>query len=367
MKHVSEYRSPSAAARLLEAVSSLSLMLDRGTRFMEVCGTHTMSAARAGLRDLLPSSVGLLSGPGCPVCVTPPSFISKAIEYSKNDKVIIATFGDMMKVPSGGNSLEKQRGLGSDIRVVYSPLDALSAAEENRDKKVVFLGVGFETTAPAVAASVEEAKARGAGNFFVLCGHKTMPRAMAALVSDPGIQIDGFICPGHVSAVIGSRPYEFLAVEHKLPCVIAGFEPLDIIQAVYMLSSQVVKAEARVEIQYGRAVRSEGNKRALELLDRVFEPADSEWRGLGAIPLSGLKLREKYSDFNAEERIPVNAPDADEPAGCICGEILKGKSRPEECGLFGKACSPANPLGACMVSTEGACAARYRYGGAKNE
>ncbi len=362
MKHVSEYRSPPDAAKLLEAVSRLSGRLPGKARFMEVCGTHTMSAARMGLRKLLPSPIELLSGPGCPVCVSPSSYISRAIEYSKKDEVIIATFGDMMKVPSGGNSLEKQRGLGADIRVVYSPLDALSTAEENRDRKVIFLGVGFETTAPAVAACVEEAKSRGAVNFFVLCGHKTMPRAMAAIVTDPELKIDGFICPGHVSAVIGSRPYEFLADEHNLPCVIAGFEPLDIIQAVYMLSAQVARGSAEVEIQYGRAVRREGNRKALELLDRVFEPADSLWRGIGLIPSSGLRFRGEYSDFDAGAVFPFKDVSMDEPAGCICGDVLKGKARPQECGLFGKACAPSNPVGACMVSTEGTCAASYRYG-----
>lgn len=362
MKHVSEYRDPSASAKLLGAVSALSSRFGKKTRFMEVCGTHTMAAAKMGLEKILPSSIELLSGPGCPVCVSPASFIGKAVEYAGKDGVIVATFGDMMKVPSRGNSLEKQRGLGSDIRVVYSPLDALAIAEENRDKTVIFLGVGFETTAPAVAASVLEAEASGADNFLVLCGHKTMPAAMKAIVNDPGIQIDGFICPGHVSAVIGSRPYEFLSRDYKMPCVIAGFEPLDIIQALYMLLSLVIRGGAGVENQYKRAVARDGNIKAVELLYRVFEPADSRWRGIGVIPASGLKFRGRYSDFDAEKRIPVNAPDADEPAGCICGDILKGKARPEECVLFAKACSPSNPVGACMVSAEGTCAASYRYG-----
>lgn len=363
MKHVFEYRDPSASAKLLEAVSALSLRLGKKTRFMEVCGTHTTAVARMGLDRLLPPSIELLSGPGCPVCVSPASFIDMALEYARMDGVIVAAFGDMMKVPSRGNSLEKQRGLGSDIRVVYSPLDALAAARQNRDKTVVFLGVGFETTAPAVAASVLEAEAKGVENFLVLCGHKTMPAAMEAIAGDPEIRIDGFICPGHVSAVIGTSPYEFLPRVHKMPCVIAGFEPLDIIQSLYMLLSMVIRGGPGVENQYKRAVADGGNTKALELLYRVFEPADSRWRGLGVIPSSGLKFRVGYSNFDAEARIPVPVQEEEEPAGCACGEILKGKARPEECVLFGKACCPSNPAGACMVSYEGACAAAYRYGG----
>ncbi len=362
MKYIDEYRNPASLEKMLGAVFDAASCLPGPVRIMEVCGTHTMAAAKMGLRDRLPPSIELLSGPGCPVCVSPASFISDAARCAENTGVIVATFGDMMRVPFSGTSLEEQKGRGADIRVVYSPGDALSIAEENRKKKVVFLGVGFETTAPAVAACVEEASTRGIENFSVLCGHKTMPRAMEALLMDPEARINGFICPGHVSAVIGADPYNFIPEEYKIPCVIAGFEPADILQAVFMLCRQIAAGKPAVEIQYSRAVRPGGNQKAVSAMYRVFEPADSVWRGIGAIPLSGLKFREEFSGFDAAGLFPLDPVPEDEPEGCLCGEILKGKARPRECRLFGRECTPAAPSGACMVSSEGACAANFLYG-----
>ncbi len=362
MKYIDEYRNPVSVKKMLGAVFDAASGMPGPVRIMEVCGTHTTAAAKMGLRDRLPPSIELLSGPGCPVCVSPASFISHAVRCAENTGVIVATFGDMMRVPSCGTSLEKQKGKGADIRVVYSPTDALSLAEENRKKKVVFLGVGFETTAHAVAACVEEASIRGIENFSVLCGHKTMPRAMEALLKDPEAKISGFICPGHVSAVIGADPYNFIPEKYKLPCVIAGFEPADILQAVFMLCRQIASGKPVVEVQYSRAVRREGNQKAVAAMYRVFEPADSVWRGMGKIPLSGLKFRGEFSRFDAAGLFSLDAVSDEEPEGCLCGEILKGKALPRECRLFGRECTPSNPEGACMVSSEGACAANFLYG-----
>ncbi len=363
MKYASEYRGPGEIFKLINSINNLGAGLGKKVRLMEVCGTHTMAAARMGLSAALDSSIELLSGPGCPVCVSCSSYISKAIVCAQRRDVIIATFGDMMRVPSNGDSLMRRKGLGADVRVVYSPMDALEIARDNKDKKVVFLGVGFETTAPGTAACVEDAARGNVKNFFVLCAHKTMPAALEAIAGDAEANIDGFILPGHVSAVIGSLPYDFLVRVHKIPCVIAGFEPLDIAQAVYMLAEQILRGEPRVRIQYSRAVREQGNPRAVKLLYRVFEPVDCVWRGMGVIPSSGLKLRPKYSDFDAENCLDIDYAGPGDNPGCICGEVLKGKARPGECSLFGKECTPENPAGACMVSGEGACAAVFRYGG----
>ncbi len=364
MKYIDEYRNPRIAQKLLDEIRTLLCDCADGMVLMEVCGTHTMSIARAGIRRLLAGKIRLLSGPGCPVCVTPNHYLDKAVAYGRRKDVILATFGDMMKVPGSSSSLEKEKSKGTSVIVVYSPLDALKIAEQNPQKKIIFLGIGFETTAPTVAATIKIAREKNTKNFFVHCGHKLVPPAMKVLVNDPELRIDGFICPGHVSALIGSRPYDFIARDYGIPCVIAGFEPIDILQTILMLVRQIVGKDAPlIEIQYSRVVRAEGNVKALEMMSEVFEVTKSdEWRGLGTIPESGLKLNEHFCDFDAEENITVEVEETVEHPGCICGAILRGVKTPPECGLFKKVCTPENPIGACMVSSEGTCAAYYKYG-----
>jgi len=388
MKYIDEFRDGTIAIGLSKKIANLMDGHNEIT-IMEVCGSHTMSIYRYGLKKLLPSNIRLLSGPGCPVCVTSVNYIDTAIAISQNTSaslnsgrdVLITTFGDMMRVPGSSSSLEKERAKGASVAVVYSTLDALHLAEKHPNKKVVFLAIGFETTAPTIAASVIEAERRGLKNYFVLTAHKIMPPVMKALLTDKELNLDGFLCPAHVSTIIGSRPYEFIARDFHIPCVIAGFEPLDILQGIYMLLEQIVKKEARVQIEYSRVAKREGNPTALALLDKVFEPCDVEWRGLGLIPGSGFKLRSRYEKFDAHTvfRISdfvVSAQSNDfgfqinsaicNPQsainGCICGDILRGVKLPADCKFFGKVCNPEHPVGACMVSSEGTCAAWYKYG-----
>lgn len=361
MKYLDEYRDPALGRKIVDKITEALERRSEEISIMEVCGTHTMSIARAGLRNLLGDKLRLLSGPGCPVCVTPNDYLDRAIAYARQRDVIIATFGDMMKVPGSSSSLYRERGGGARIEMVYSPLDALNMAVQNPQKKVIFLGVGFETTAPTVAATIVKARENGVNNFFILCGHKIVPPALLALVNDPELKLDGFLCPGHVSAIIGSRPYEFIARDYGLPCVIAGFEPLDILQAIWMIIRQIIEKTASVEIQYSRAVAAEGNPKAAALMEQVFEPEDSIWRGLGEIPASGLAIREEFGNWDAARQIPVDVEETREHPGCICGLILRGVRSPMECPLFRKACTPENPVGACMVSSEGTCAAYYKY------
>ncbi len=368
MKYIDEFRDSNIAAGLSKRIAALVDGHDKVT-IMEVCGTHTMSVYRYGLKKLLPSNIRLLSGPGCPVCVTPVSYIDTSIAMLQKKDVLVTTFGDMIRVPGSTSSLEKEKAKGAPVAVVYSTLDALSLAEKHPEKQVVFLAVGFETTAPTVAASVVEAERRGLKNYFILTSHKVMPPAMKALIIDKELNLDGFICPAHVSTIIGSRPYEFIAKDFHIPCVIAGFEPLDILQGIYMMLEQIVKKEARVKIQYSRVAKQEGNPTALALLDKVFEPCDAEWRGLGLIPESGLKLRNRYDKFSSEFGVQgsektLSTLDSELRTrnGCICGDILRGVRTPFECKLFKKACNPEHPIGACMVSSEGTCAAYYKYG-----
>jgi hydrogenase expression/formation protein HypD len=334
----------------------------RTLTFMEVCGTHTMAIYQYGLRSLLPPSVRLISGPGCPVCVTPNGYLDQAVAYCRQPDTIVATFGDMIRVPGSSSSLMEERAQGADVRIVYSPLDAVTLAEEHPGKRVIFLGVGFETTAPAIAGSILAAAARGVANYFVLASHKTIPIPMQLLSADPELSIDGYLCPAHVSAVIGARAYRHLAEAQRIPCVVTGFEPADVMQGVEMLVRQCLARESRVEIQYSRVVTWEGNRRASELLDRVFMPTDAEWRGLGVIQGSGLSIRDDYASFDATRAIPVTVEPLREHAGCRCGDILKGKISPFDCPLFAGVCSPETPMGACMVSSEGTCAAAYKYG-----
>lgn len=327
---------------------------------MEVCGGHTMAIQRFGLRSLLPSSIRLISGPGCPVCVSSQQFLDQAMAYARQPDVILTTYGDLIRVPGSVTSLEKERAAGRDVRIVYSVLESLDIARQNPDKKVVFLGIGFETTAPATAAAIVQARERNLGNFFVLSAHKVMPPVMKALL-DEGVKIDGFIAPGHVSAITGTSIYNDLAEKYKLGVVVSGFEPADMMQAVLMLTEQLEANSPKVEVQYNRVVHIEGNKMAQHLLNEVFVAADDVWRGLGMIPESGLKISPKFADFDATKHFNVPVEPSTEPKGCICGQILRGNKTPVDCKLFAKACTPDHPVGACMVSGEGTCASYYKY------
>lgn len=359
MKYIKEFRDSKVAKALLAEIHAIST---KELKLMEVCGTHTVSIFRYGLRDLLPKNIKLLSGPGCPVCVTSNKSIDEAIAVARLDKVILTTFGDMLKVPGSHSSLALEKAKGGDIRVIYSTLDALQLARENPDKEVVFLAIGFETTAPTVAASILTAEREGIGNYSILGTHKLIPEAMRALITDQEIGVDGFICPGHVSTIIGLEPYRFLAEEYGVPSVITGFEPLDILQGIYMLVKQIEAGEAQVEIQYTRGVKEEGNPKAREILFKVFRNSDSTWRGIGEIPGTGLELREELGAFDARKKLQFTVDTLREHPGCICGDILRGVKTPLECKLFNKVCLPENPVGACMVSVEGTCAAYHKYG-----
>ncbi len=360
MKYVDEFRQKDAALALAEAIKRYAR---RQIRIMEVCGSHTTAIFKHGLKSLLPQQVELISGPGCPVCVTAPEDIELAIRIAAEPGVILATFGDMLRVPGEAGSLAELRADGADIRVVYSPLDALDIAREQPEHRVVFYGVGFETTAPAIAATIVAAKSEGLDNFRVLSLHKLIPPAMAALLADEELNLDGFLCPGHVSVIIGAKAYEFISGRYNKLAVISGFEPVDILEAILMLIKQHEAGEARVDIQYKRAVSYEGNLKAQEIMGRVFEVADSRWRGLGVIAGSGLKIRPEWAKFDAAEYYDIELPELPEPKGCICGRVLKGVSKPPECVLFGEACTPDVPVGPCMVSSEGSCAAYYKYQG----
>jgi len=355
MEYVDEFRDERLLKKEARAIEASA----KGGRysFMEVCGTHTMSIFRFGLRQLLPDNIQLLSGPGCPVCVTPNGYLDKAIAIARLKDVIVTTFGDMFRVPGSNSTLEHEKASGCDIRTVYSANDSLDIARRNPEKEVVFLGVGFETTAPTVAQSVLTAKEYGIKNYSVLSAHKTMSEALAALARS-GVKIDGFILPGHVSAVTGISIYRFLAKRYKKRCVVSGFEPIDIMQSVLLLVRQ--KAP-KVEIQYKRIVSPGGNALARSCMNKVFEPCDSVWRGVGNIAKSGLKIRRRYSVFDAENRFDLKIPPPKEDKLCRCGDVLKGAIIPTQCALFGARCTPEHPIGACMVSTEGACAAYYKY------
>lgn len=355
---LSGFRDPDVARRIIDELHRVAI---EPCKLMEVCGTHTMAIAKNGLRAVIPETATLLSGPGCPVCVTANAEIDLAIEIGRQPNVILATFGDMMKVPGSYSSLSGEKADGRDVRIVYSPLDSLTTAEANPDKHVVFLGVGFETTAPTVALTIREAASRGLENWSALSLHKTVPIALEALVNDPDVQINGFILPGHVSTIIGVEPYRFLAERYGVPCVIAGFEPVDVLQAVYMLTRQLAEGRAEVEIGYKRAVMPEGNPTAIAAMEAVFEPTDAEWRGIGVIPGTGLAVRPEFAHYDARKRVPVTPPEPREIKGCQCGDVLRGVMLPYKCKLFGTGCTPEHPIGPCMVSSEGSCAAYYRY------
>lgn len=361
MKYVDEFRDRALAEKLTDDLRREAERLPNPATLMEVCGTHTMSIYRHGIKALVPENIKLVSGPGCPVCVTPVGYVDAAIAIARMSDVIITTFGDMIRVPGSESSLMKERGMGRDIRVVYSPMDALKLAEETPESQIVFLGVGFETTAPLIASSILAARRDGVKNYSVLAAHKVMPEPMEALMTGE-LKIDGYICPAHVSAIIGEEGYRPLAAKFKVPCVITGFEPLDILRGIRMLVSQVAGGRAEVENEYYRVVRPEGNKKAQAILAEVFDKTGAVWRGLGNIPDSGLSIAEKYAKYDAAKRFGVDIPEARENPACICGDILRGLAEPLDCKLFGKACSPENPIGACMVSSEGTCAAQWRYG-----
>jgi len=361
MKYKDEFQDREMALALVEKIKSAAG--GRMISIMEVCGTHTMAIHRFGIKEMLSKEIRLLSGPGCPVCVTHNVIIDSAIAYAKKEDCILTSFGDMDRVPGSKSSLARERALGARVQYVYSPREALDIAEENPDKKVIFLAIGFETTTPTIAAAILEAEIRGIGNFHVLTSLKVVPETLKALASMPDLHIDGFLLPGHVSAITGSEVFSFLPEKYKTGCVIAGFEPLDILLALYMLVTQVADRKPRVENHYKRIVSPEGNLKAQEMTCMVFAKSDARWRGIGFIPGSGFELRTEYSRFDALKQIPVKIEEPIENKGCRCGDILRGVSTPWDCPLYWKICNPENPIGACMVSTEGTCAAYYRYTG----
>ncbi|BEU88520.1 hydrogenase formation protein HypD [Selenomonas sp. TAMA-11512] len=335
-------------------------------RYMEVCGTHTVSIFRAGIRQMLPTNIELVSGPGCPVCVTPDSYMDKAIAYAKRPDCVIATFGDMLKVPGSESSLAEAQAEGADIRIVYSSMDCLELAKEQPDKKVIFLAVGFETTAPTAAATVLAAKEQGIRNLYMLSAHKLVPPAMRMLLDDPKVRVDGFLLPGHASVVTGTHVFDFLEGEAHKPGVVGGFTALQILRAVLRLVQQSVRGEARVENEYGSVVRPEGNPAALRIMDTVYETVPGEWRGIGMIPASGLSMRASFAEYDIEKAFPLDVAEASaKPTACRCGEVLRGVITPPECALFDKACKPTHAVGPCMVSVEGTCAAWQKYGKAR--
>jgi len=359
MRFVDEFRDPRAARDLSARIRRAADRAGRPLRFMEVCGGHTMAIHRFGIPELLPEGIELLSGPGCPVCVTPTSYLDRAIEIAREPQTTVATFGDLYRVPGSDGSLEEASARGADVRVVYSARDALAAARRSPERRVVFLAIGFETTAPGTAATIREAHAAGVSNLRVLPGHKTMPPALKALADGAQVALDGFILPGHVSTITGTGPYEFLPREHGMACCVTGFEPTDVLLGILSLAQQAAEGAPAVENRYRRAVRPEGNPRARAAVEEVFEPADCQWRGLGPIPASGLDIRERWRQYRIEPPAP-DAPAA-EHAACRCADVLRGLIRPPECPLFGAACTPDSPVGPCMVSGEGACAAFYAY------
>lgn len=361
--YIDEFRDSELARRMAALISDYK---GETVSIMEVCGTHTMALSRFGIRNLLPGNIRLVSGPGCPVCVTPVSYINSALELAEKSGVIITTFGDMMRVPGSGSTLLRKKAEGRDIRVVYSALDALQLAEENPEKSVVFMSIGFETTTPGTALTIKKAYEKGIRNFTVLAANKTMPEALKLLASDKENKIDAFLYPGNVSAITGLKPYEELADKYGMSGAVTGFEPLDLLYSLIHLLQGVKENKTVLYNQYSRVVKPEGNPIALSIMNEIFEPCDSTWRGLGSIPGSGLRIKEKYTEFNAAHVFGLVQEEGKEPAGCRCGDVLKGRVIPSECGLFKKTCSPESPVGACMVSSEGTCAAYYRYGDSRS-
>lgn len=352
------YRDPQLAKGLVEQIRTRSR---RPIRLMEVCGTHTVSLFRSGVRSLLPETITLLSGPGCPVCVTAQGEIDAFVELAQRPGTIVTTFGDLLRVPGSGASLQETKAQGADVRIVYSAADALAIAQANPEKEIVFLGVGFETTAPTIAAALLGARQSSCANFSIAAAHKTVPAALDALLDGPDLEVDGLILPGHVSVMIGVDGYRPFFEKTKLPCVVTGFEPTDLLMGIAELVTQIETDRPRLHNAYPRAVTEAGNPKAMGLLSMVFEPADVQWRGLGEIPASGLVLRSDFSEFDALRRFDIQIENAPEPKGCACGQILTGIQIPPQCPLYKTACTPVHPVGPCMVSSEGTCAAYYRY------
>ncbi|MDP8991897.1 MAG: hydrogenase formation protein HypD [Actinomycetota bacterium] len=361
MRFVDEYRDPAAARVAVQQIEALS----RGQhlKFMEVCGGHTHTIYKHGIERVLPENIELIHGPGCPVCVIPMGRVDDAIAVAETPGVIFTSFGDMMRVPGSDGSLLEAKARGADVRMVYSPLDALRIARDNPEREVVFFAIGFETTAPSTAVTLLKARAAGITNFSVFCNHVTIVPPLKAILESPDLRLDGFIGPGHVSTVIGNRPYRFVPAQYGKPLVTSGFEPLDILQGIVMLLRQIRDGRCEVENQYTRAVRDEGNVRALRIMSEVFEVRPHfEWRGLGFISQSGLRLNDDFAPWDSELRFSVPGVRVADPKACQCGEVLKGVIKPWECKVFGTACTPETPIGTCMVSSEGACAAYYNYG-----
>lgn len=361
MKYVDEYRNPELARTIAAEISRRAE--GRTIKIMEVCGGHTHTIYKHGIEDLLPRFIDLVHGPGCPVCVLPMGRIDDAISIATQPDVIFTTFGDMMRVPGSQGSLLDAKARGADVRFVYSPLDALKIARQNRDRHVVFFAIGFETTTPSTAITLLRAQAESLQNFSIFCNHVNIIPALKAILDSPDLRLDGFVGPGHVSMVIGLRPYSFIARDHQKPVVISGFEPLDIMQSVQMIVTQISEGRAEVENQYSRVVRPEGNVKALEAMAKTMELRPFfEWRGLGFITQSALAIRPEFAAWDAEKRFTLPGIRIADPKACQCGEVLKGVIKPWECKVFGTACTPETPIGTCMVSSEGACAAYYNYG-----
>lgn len=359
IKYIDEFRNPVAIKNVLDRIRSIKL--ERTAKLMEVCGGHTLTIMKYGLHQLLPQSVKLISGPGCPVCVTPINYIDSAIELAKQKDTIVTSFGDMLRVPGTYSSLIKEKSNQNDIRIVLSPMNALQIAKDNPNKEVVFLGIGFETTIPSIGITILNSVKQGVKNFSVLTAIKTMPEAMEALVNSDDIDLQGFICPGHVSAIAGTSIYNKLASYYKKPCVVSGFEPIDLLETIEKLLQQIQHGESKIEIQYNRVVKPKGNIVALETINKVFTKDDVDWRGIGVIPGSGLKIKDDYSDYDAKIKFNLSSKITKENPQCICGDIMRGVKTPNQCKLFAKACTPDNPIGACMVSAEGACGIYYKY------
>ncbi|MEM1022934.1 MAG: hydrogenase formation protein HypD [Myxococcota bacterium] len=367
MKYVQEFRDPVQGKKLVRTIEGLLLELGRSAedpvKIMEVCGGHTHSIFKFGLEEMLPDTIELVHGPGCPVCVLPVGRVDDAISLAEEPGVIFCTYGDAMRVPGSKKSLLQAKAEGCDIRTVYSPTDALATARRNPDRKVVFFGLGFETTVPSTALTLLEAEAEEVANFFVFSNHITIVPTIKAILDSPDLRLDGFIGPGHVTMVTGLAPYRFIAEHYRKPFVVSGFEPLDVLQSLVMLLRQMVEGRCQVENQYRRLVPDEGNEAALDSITSVFELRSFfEWRGLGSVDHSGLQLTERFARFDAEKAFRVPSLSIADPKACQCGEVLKGAIRPWECKVFGTSCKPETPIGSCMVSSEGACAAYYNYG-----
>jgi hydrogenase expression/formation protein HypD len=359
MKFVTEYRGEPEVRKIADRLHSL---VTRPWNLMEVCGGQTHTLVKSGLLGLLPPQVQMVHGPGCPVCVTPIELIDRALDLARRPNVILCSFGDMLRVPGSQHTLLDAKASGADVRIVYTPMDALQLALRFPEREVVFFGVGFETTAPTIAIVVSLAARRNIRNFSVLVAHVLAPPAMRAILADPECRVDGFLAPGHVCTITGMREYEEIASTYKVPIVVTGFEPLDLIDGIRLTIEQLERGEARVENQYSRAVRSSGNVTAQAVLEDVFEVSARKWRGIGEIPSSGLAIRQTYANFDAERRFTIDLAPVAEPAECIAGQVLRGVAKPPQCPMFGLHCTPEKPLGAPMVSSEGACAAYYRYG-----